>query len=84
MKTINSLLVVTAVTLLLAAATALRAGPPPDLQNRTRPMIHESAKADTIVKTDVPAKTDANKIPALCAQMPNCGCAAMAAKNAKS
>lgn len=78
MKKINSLLVATAVTLLLAAATALRAGPPPDLQNRTRPMVHESAKAET------PAKADKNEIPALCAQMPNCGCAAMAAKNAKS
>ena len=27
---------------------------------------------------------DQNKIPALCAQMPNCGCAVMAAKKAKS
>jgi hypothetical protein len=78
MKTINSLLVVTAVTLLLAAATALRAGPPPDFQNRTRPMVRESAK------TDATAKTDANEIPALCAHVQNCSCAAMAAKNVKS
>jgi hypothetical protein len=78
MKAINSLLAVTAVTLLLAATTALRAGPPPDLQNRTRPMVQESAKTKT------PAKADKNKIPALCAHMQDCGCAAMTAKNVKS
>ena len=47
MKTLNSLLAVTAITLLLAAATALRAGPPPDLSSRT----HAISKPATPVKT---------------------------------
>ena len=78
MKTFHSLLAVSAVTLLLAAAPALRAGPPPDYSNRMRPAVSQPAKTET------PAKADKNKIPALCAQMPNCGCAVMAAKKAKS
>ena len=78
MKTSPSLFALTAVTLLLAAATALRAGPPPDLQNRTHPIVQKSAK------TDVTVKTDENRDPALCVQMQNCGCAAMSAKNARS
>jgi hypothetical protein len=36
MKTFHSLLAVSAVTLLLATAPVLRAGPPPDYSNRMR------------------------------------------------
>lgn len=78
MKTFNSLLAVTAVTLLLAAATVLRAGPPPDLSNRMSPAVSRPAKAETS------AKTDKKPAPALCAHSQNCGCAAMGAKKAKS
>jgi hypothetical protein len=78
MKTLHSLLALSAVTLLLAVAPVLRAGPPPDYSNRMRPAVSQPAKTETA------AKTDKNKIPALCAQMPNCGCATMATKKAKS
>jgi hypothetical protein len=78
MKTFNSLLAVTAVTLLLVSAAVLQAGPPPDLANRMRPAVSQPAKTET------PAKADKNKTPALCAQMTSCGCAAMSAKKAKS
>jgi hypothetical protein len=78
MKTFHSLLAVSAVTLLLAAAPVLRAGPSPDYSNRMRPAVSQPAKTETAVKTDK------KPTPALCAQMPNCGCATMATKKAKS
>ena len=43
MKTFNSMLAVTAIALLLSAASVLRAGPPPDQQNRMRPTVAQSA-----------------------------------------
>jgi hypothetical protein len=47
-----------------------------------RPRITVNPAA--FAKTDAIAKTDANKVPALCAQMQDCGCGAMTAKKAKS
>jgi hypothetical protein len=78
MKTSPSVLTLMAAALLLIAAPVLRAGPLPDLQNRMRPTVRQPAKTDTTTKPD------ANTVPVLCAQMQNCGCAAMAAKKAKS
>ncbi|HUJ44622.1 MAG TPA: hypothetical protein VLW52_13565 [Opitutaceae bacterium] len=66
MKTLNSLLVVTAISLLLAAATVLRAGPPPGMSNRVQ----------AIAKPAAPVKTAAcHQAGQVCTNCQNCsGC----------
>lgn len=76
MKTFNSLLAVTAVTLLLAAATVLRAGPPPDLQNRMRAFARPATPAKII------AYNEAGKV---CTNCQSCvGCSVKAGSKANS
>ena len=44
MKTLHALLALAAITLLLATAPGLRAGPPPDYQNRMHAAVTPAAK----------------------------------------
>jgi hypothetical protein len=77
MKTFHSLLAVAAVTLLLAAAPVLRAGPPPDYSNRLRPV---AGKPTPTVQTI--ACNQAGKV---CTNCQSCaGCSAKTATKAKS
>jgi len=71
MKTLRSLLAVTAITLALGVAAALRAGPPPQFANR-QPAVAKPAAA---------AKCD----PAVCTSCQGCGgCAARTASKANA
>ena len=77
MKTLHSLLALAAISLLLAGAATLRAGPPPGYQDRMRSVVSKPAPARTVVVI-----ADPNKLPAGCATMTNCACAAAAGRKA--
>ncbi len=77
MKTFNSMLAVTAIALLLSAASVLRAGPPPDQQNRMRPTVTMSAPT-------MPAAT-CSQAGQVCSNCQSCAsCPAPTAKKATS
>jgi hypothetical protein len=76
MKTFNSVLAVMAIALLLSAASALRAGPSPDQQNRMRPTVTKAAP------TPPAACSQAGQV---CSNCQSCAsCPAPAAKKATS
>ena len=75
-KTFNSLLAVTAITLLLAAATVLRAGPPPDLSNRMRVSVKPATPAQVVA---------CNEVGKVCTNCQTCaGCSVKAGSRANS
>ena len=68
MKTFHSLLAVSAVTLLLAAAPVLRAGPPPDYSNRLRPVAGKPAPTVQTIACNPAGK--------VCTNCQSCACRA--------